>query len=752
MTALGHSFIRRHTATISHPGKRTRIAVLLALGFSSTTAFADDTSKTEQTLPAVEVRSTQENSKLNLDTPSNTGSRLGLTPRETPATVTIVDRATIDARGADDTQEILKAIPGVTAHNAPGSIGVSYRGFNSGSLSQLYNGIDVKYTIASRAIDSWIFDRVEAIGGASSFLNGAGAIGGSINYITKLAQRQDISEGRIRLGTDDMKEASIGLNRRIAGGEDGSPAHYARLDLNHRDAGSWIDGTKTKSTQLATSLLSDLGRGLTHTLAYEYQNEQVDRPYWGTPLLKPTVGTLHIDEGTRFKNYNSADGEYAQRVQWLRSITDLQVNDALHFTNTFYVYDAQRDYRNVEGYRFSDATNTQVIRSNALLQRHNQRLVGNRVDGTYKGELGGKRSDWSFGVDISLNKQTRFPNSLINTPSTANPPSAIPGSTAVVDPYNPITENFFDIPGMAPGYVADRTNKITTIATYLENRTALIPTLNLVTALRVERIDLDLINRRAISPTAPVSSYQRSYTPVTGRIGLVWDITPNAMAYVQYATAADPPAGSLSTATFGNAITNTELTTGKQIEIGSKLDFWQGRGNAAIAAYSITRENFGITDPNNSANTLLVGKQTSNGIDLSLGLQLTRNWSMQGSFTYVDAYYNAFFDTASRAGNTPSGTPATVANLWTTYAFTPALKGSAGIRRVGKVYGNAANTTVWPHYTLLDLALSYQISPKVSLIGRIKNATDEIYAASVSANSVYLGAPRTADVTLRIAF
>jgi len=717
------------------------IALLIAVLFSSpsllvTNAYAQ--SSEEKTLPVVDVTAPQENSKLNLDTPSETGSRLGLTSRETPATVTVIDRTTIDARGADDTQEILKAIPGVTAHNAPGSIGVSYRGFNSGSLSQLYNGIDVKYAIASRAVDSWIFDRVEAIGGASSFLNGAGAIGGSINYITKLAQRQDISEGRIRFGTDDMKEASIGLNRRIVGSEDGGPAHYARIDLNHRDAGNWVDGTNTKSTQLATSLLADLGHGLTHTLAYEFQNEKVDRPYWGTPLLNPTTGTLRIDEGTRFKNYNSADGMYEQRVQWLRSITDLQVNDVLHFKNTFYAYDAQRDYRNVETYTFN-ATNTLVNRSGVLLQRHDQQLVGNRIDGSYKGELGGRRSDWSFGLDVSLNKQTRFPNSLS-------------GTIGAVNPYNFTTENFFDIPGMTPGFNPDRTNKITTVATYLENRTNLLPTLNLVTALRVERIDLDLINRRAVTASSP-ANYQRSYTPVTGRIGLVWEITPNAMAYIQYATAADPPAGSLSTATFANAINNTALTTGKQIEIGSKLDFWQGRGNAAVALYSITRENFAVTDPNNNANTLLVGKQTSNGIDLSLGMQLTKAWSMQGNFTYVDAYYNTFFqNSVSMAGNTPSGTPATVANLWTTYAFTPALKGSAGIRRVGKVYGNAANTNVWPHYTLLDLALNYEINPKISVIGRIKNVTDEIYAANVSSGSVYLGAPRTADVTLRIAF
>ena len=100
--------------------------------------------------------------------------------------MTTVDRATIDARGAQDTQEILRAVPGVTAHNAPGSIGVSYRGFTGAALNQLFNGINVQYSIASRPVDSWIYDRVEAIGGASSFLYGAGGVGGTINYITKL--------------------------------------------------------------------------------------------------------------------------------------------------------------------------------------------------------------------------------------------------------------------------------------------------------------------------------------------------------------------------------------------------------------------------------------------------------------------------------------------------------------------------------------------------------------------------------------
>lgn len=692
-----------------------------------------------QSLPQIEVvdRIAAPNGRLDLDTPSTTGSRLGLTSRETPASVTVVNRATIDARGAQDTQEILRAVPGITAHNAPGSIGVSYRGFGSNSLGQMFNGINVQYSIAARPVDSWIYDRVEVIGGPSSFLFGAGAVGGSINYITKLPERHEFSEAQIRLGTQGLKEASVGLNRRIAG-EGGAGSHYLRIDLNHRDTDSWTDGTRGRSTQLAASLLSDFGGGWRHTLAYEFQDEHVDRPYWGTPVLNPATATLRIDPATRFRNYNSSDGLYAQQVQWLRSMTDWQASDALQFKNTFYVYDALRDYRNVESYRFN-AANTAVQRYASLLQRHDQQLVGDRVEGIYKGTLAGLRSDWSFGADVSVNRQTRFPNSSASVVSTVNP-------------YDFVTDAFFRESGLRPGFNPDRDNKVTTAAVYLENRTQIAPALSLVTALRHERIDLDLTNRRAVTAASP-ASFERDYNPTTGRVGMVWDVAPNANLYLQYATAADPPSGILTTASFADVRNNSDLTTGTQAELGSKLDFWQGRGTATLAAYRIVRKNIATQDPTNSALTILAGEQTSRGIELAMGLQPAPRWSMQGNFTYVDAKY-ARFDQGgvSLAGKTPINTPATVANIWLAYAVTPAVEASVGVRRVGKVYADAANTMQWPAYTLLDLGLSWKLSRTVMLTVRIRNATDRIYAANAGTAQVYLGAPRTADITLRAAF
>ncbi|MDQ1919214.1 TonB-dependent receptor [Massilia sp. CCM 9206] len=690
--------------------------------------------RADEPLPTVEITGSapRANGKLNLDTATATGSRLGLTPRETPATVTLVDRAMIDARGAQDTQEILRAIPGVTAHNAPGNIGVSYRGFGSGSISQLFNGVNVQYAIAARPVDSWIIDRVEAIGGPSSFLFGSGAVGGSINYITKVAERRDFSEAQVRLGTDGLKEASIGANQRLG------DQHHIRIDLNHRDADSWIDASGARSTQLAASLRSDLGPRFTHILAYEFQEENVERPYWGTPLLNPVGGRARIDPATRFKNYNSADGVYAQRVHWLRSVAEWRASDAVQLTNTVYAYDAVRDYRNVESYRFNPA-NTAVERSGILLQRHEQRMLGERLDATYKGELAGRRSDWALGIDVSVNRQTRFPNSL-------------PASLGSVDPYAFATERFFDIPGMSPALRPDRDNKVTTRAAYIENRTAIAPSLNLVSALRHERIELDLVNRREINAANP-ASFARRYSPTTGRAGLVWDLAPGTTAYVQYATAADPPSGVLSTASFGDVRNNSDLTTGRQGEIGAKLDFWQGKGAATVAAYRIERKNIATQDPDNSAVTVLVGEQSANGVELSLGLQPTRRWSIQGNLTRVDAQYEQYRQGGvSLAGKTPANTPRSVANLWLGYAVTPAIKASLGLRYVGSVYADAANSIAWPAYTLLDLGLRYQISHDVTVVGRVRNAGDRVHAVNLGASMAYLGAPRTADLALRVAF
>lgn len=713
--------------------KQLLIPLLLAGGFG--VAHGEETTQ----LGAIVV-SAQPEDAVGLNKPVQTGSRLGLTLKETPASVSVVDREVIEARGIDSTQEALKSVPGITSSSAPGAPGnVYYRGFSSGSVTQLFNGITVQYdAIAGRAVDSWIYDRVEAIGGPSTFMYGAGAVGGSINYVTKLAHREgNLMEAKAAYGSYDANQLAFGINRKLA------DQHYVRFDINRNAMSGWSEGTKREAWQVAGSWLWDLTPNVSHTLALEKQQETVDRPYWGTPLLKPVAGELRIDEGTRFKNYNSRDGLYEQDVQWARSILDIKASDTLRFKNTLYHYDALRDYQNVETYAFN-ATNTLVTRSNAYLQRHDQKLDGNRFEFSWNSRMFSLPSDWAGGIDVSRNEQTRFPTSKTNL-----------ASNTTVNPYNFSTGYFFAESGIAPAYPPDRTVKVNTLALFLENRTKLSDRLALLTGLRHDDIDLEVTNHRTATVTDP-AFFKQNYTPLTGRVALTYDIAPTANVYAQYSTAADPPAGILTTATFAQ-VRDFDLTTGKQTEIGSKFSFNEGKGSGTVAYFDIERKNVSTTDPSNPNVSIPVGQQSSRGIELTAAYKLLSNMQVAGNVSQVRSEYDEFNEkvgavSVSRKGNRPVNTPKNIGNLWLTYQPSSTWELGADYRYVSDRYADTANTIYHDSYQLLGAFVSYKIDRKTKITLRGKNLTDEIYAENLGTSMMYLGAPRTAELSLHATF
>lgn len=713
--------------------KQLLIPLLLAGGFGAVHGE-------EATQLGAIVVSAQPEDAVGLKKTVQTGSRLGLTIKDTPASVAVVDREIIEERGIDSTQEALKSVPGITSSSAPGAPGnVYYRGFSGGSVTQLFNGITVQYdAIAGRAVDSWIYDRVEAIGGPSTFMYGAGAVGGSINYVTKLAHREgNTMEAKAGYGSYDANQLAFGINRKLA------DQHYVRLDINRNAMNGWSDHSEREAWQAAGSWLWDISPNVSHTLALEKQKETVDRPYWGTPLLKPVVGKLDIDDKTRFKNYNSRDGLYEQDVQWVRSILDIKASDTLRFKNTLYHYDALRDYQNVETYAFN-AANTLVTRSNALLQRHDQRLNGNRFEFNWNSRLFSLPSDWAGGIDYSSNEQTRFPTSITNLVS--NTP---------VNPYDFTPGDFFSESGIAHAYPPDRTVKVNTRALFLENRTKLTDQLALMAGLRHDDIDLEVTNHRTVTATNP-AFFKRNYKPLTGRVALTYDITPTANVYAQYSTAADPPAGILTTATFAQ-VQDFDLTTGKQAEIGSKFSFADGKGSGTIAYFDIERKNVSTTDPANPNVSIPVGQQSSRGIEVSTAYRLLSNVQVAGNWSHVRAEYDEFNEkvgavSVSRKGNRPVNTPKNVGNLWLTYQLTAAWELGMDYRYVSDRYADTANTIYHASYQLLGAFVSYKVDRNTKITLRGKNLTDEIYAENLGTSMVYLGAPRTLDLSIHATF
>lgn len=704
------------------------IVLAMLLG-SCMCAHAQTTQRVEVSAPAA----------AKLDQAAATGSRLGISVRETPATLTVLDRADIDAIGAVDTQDVLKLVPGVSFSSQPGSPGsVFYRGFGSASLAQLYNGITVQYdAIAARPVDAWIVDRVEAIGGPSSFLHGSGAVGGSINVITKIADTQgDLSH--LRLAAGDRRQAALSLQR-------GFGDQVLRADLNTTRGTVDTLGRDRDAWQAALSWRSGFGATLAHTLAVEQQHEFVEQPYWGTPLLRDpsnaVLGEVRVDPRTRGVNYNVVDGKYVQDVLWVRSILEWRPSASTRATHTAYHYEALRDYENVEVYTWV-AANTRVERSSALLQRHNQDVRGSRAELSHQASLGGLRSDFAVGWDFSFNRQTRYPLSVA-------------GPFDRTDPYAPTDTYFYQTPGIVPGFNPGATNRLRTLALFAENRTVLAPGWALTTGLRADRIELGVRNHRTVTATNP-ALFETSFKPVTGRVGLVHDLTPAWQVYAQYSTAADPPSGLLATAGFA-ALRNFDLTRGRQLEVGSKASFDSRRGELSVALYDIERRNLSITDPNDRTKVVPVGRQSSRGAEISARWRPTPQWQGSVQLAWTDARFDDFFETVgttvvSRAGNTPANTPAWVAGAQLAWRVLPSLELAADWRHVGKRFANTANTIWEGAYDLLGLAVRWQATSGVSVRLRVDNATDKTYSATLGSNLVYLGAPRSVSAGVDIRF
>ena len=106
-------------------------------------------------------------------------------------------------------------------------------------------------------------------------------------------------------------------------------------------------------------------------------------------------------------------------------------------------------------------------------------------------------------------------------------------------------------------------------------------------------------------------------------------------------------------------------------------------------------------------------------------------------------------------GNLPPNVPRKTGNLWADYRFAGVpLTVGAGVRGVGGMYTNNANTVRINGYWLGDVHASWYISP-ATLTLRVRNVTDKLYATWAGANAsnqVMLGEPRSVELSARFDF
>ncbi|MCS4509907.1 TonB-dependent receptor [Xylophilus ampelinus] len=682
-------------------------------------------------LPTQQVTDTRPEAggSLDLDLPGETGSRLGLAPRETPASVSRIDGAEMAERSLTRAQDAAVRLPGVTESPAPGNGGTALaaRGFvGHDSVAQMVDG--TRLVVANGTVtypfSTWPLEGVEVLRGPASVLYGDGALGAAVNYLTKrpLFDRGE-REAFVGAGSYGLLQAGVGLR----GPVNEVLAYSLYLDAD-RSGGYNLDMAYRRQNLSAALALRPTG-ALRIDLSVDAGHNH-DGHYFGTPLRGGV-----LDDRLRRTGFNLADGmvRYDDRV-W-RAKVEYRAAPGLRLRNETYRLTSQRHWRNAETYAF-DTTGTRVNRSDYVEILHDQQQTGNRFDATLDGQIAGRRNRFVVGVDGYRTRLLHTNNAPYDGGSTVDPFAVAPG---VFDSPVPTT----------PG----RRSTLETRALFAENALDLAPRWKLVAGLRSDHMELDFTNLRSSLPGARQA---KIYTPVTGRIGLVWAANDALSLYGQYGTGTDPLSGSLSLPNGSDAY---DLTRGRQLEVGAKGSVPAVRGEWTVALYQLQKRDILSREPLDPAVAQQIGRQSSTGIELALAAEPLRGWTVDANASFLRARYDRFDEAQagggvlSRSGNTPPDVPERSAGLWTAYRFRPQWQAGFGARHVGPRQANAANTARLPSYAVLDASLSYAYSRRLTVALAVKNLADKVYALSGAGDVFWLlGAPRTVQLTARARF
>ncbi|MBX9825509.1 MAG: TonB-dependent receptor [Xanthobacteraceae bacterium] len=690
---------------------------------------------------------------LNTNVIAEIGSRLGLTPRQIPATVEVIDKQTIQDRGLKTTTDVAEAMVGVTAGDAPGAPGAfSMRGQTFSQVNILYNGINLGPTgFTSRITDTANLEQVEVLKGPASLMSGLGAVGGAVNFVTRKPHTGPI-QNEFYTSWDSFDGYRVAYG---SGGSTNIKGLDYRFDITRSSNQSFIDDTYAKLFNVSGQINYQVTADFKVWIAAEYKQDR-ERFYWGTPVVPvafaganaqsgvvsgnwvsnyngTNLGPVTVDNRTLRTTYNVLDNDSRADQLWLRGGFDWMITNNLRFKNQTYGFDAQRKWFNNEVNAFN-ATDNLVDRERFFVA-HDQKLIGNISDLIFDSVIFGmeNRATTTLAVshlDFKPRQSTNFPFDQV---TLVNPNRGL---------YGP---NLFE---------SLRTT-VDSISLSLEDRLKITRNFALVGGVRVERIEFE---RFALRPGFP---FGKSFDPVTGRIGYTWEALPGLTFYSQYATAAD---AAVATVFNISATRPQELTTARTYETGVRHLFWDNRAEWLLSLYDIERKNvYSPLGPRNLVD--VAGTVRSKGVELSGAVRPTDQLKIWGNVAWTRAKFEDFspanFDFN---GKTPPNVPRFIANGGASYRFKTAwpVEVGASVRHVSDRYVWYDNAVTMLGYTtadafvFVDIPKSYfMMVDQTRLAFRVRNITDKIYAILADPgypDQVLLGAPRSYEVSAAFKF
>ncbi|WP_321816038.1 MULTISPECIES: TonB-dependent siderophore receptor [unclassified Paraburkholderia] len=684
---------------------------------------SDSSTAADTALPAVKI-SAQNAADSHDPTVSGAALKSNVALTRTPQSVSIIERKQMDEQNVQTVAQALRYSAGVVPETR--GIGDRYdslqmRGFGGfggnavyvNFLDGLNMGRGLSYAVPQ--IEQYGLQRIEVLRGPSSILYGQANPGGVVVLESKRPEADHVNEVMLGAGTHNRWEGAFDLG----GALDTDKRVLYRFVGLARDADTQVNGTKEQRIYVAPSLTlrPDANTELTLLASYQYDP---NNGYYG---FLPRYGTVSYNpNGQIGTGFNDGDPNYDH---FRREQVTLGYAFSHRFNDTFTVRQNTRymhmwsDYQTVYSSGYTNSTNRYLKRLTTASMEHLDALsTDTQLESDFN--TGPLHHAVLTGIDYQMTMADRRLSS---------------GSASSLDITAPVYGQAIADPKLA-SYTRQRTDDL---GLYVQDQI----TLDKWSFVLGAREDFASTNANEYVKHTSSSQFDRAFT---WRAGVLYAFDNGLSPFASFSRSFQPVTS--GTTQDGSAL---KPSTGRQFEVGLKYQMPGTTSFTTLSLYDLEQHNVSTPDPTNSSYRVQTGAVKSRGVELETHLNLTRELSLIAAYTYTSAWVSSANDTS--LGHTPAAVPKQTASLWADYTLhRGTLKGlgmGAGVRYIGSTYGAADDSFKVGSFTLVDLALHYELRNWRFALNASNLFDRQYVAACASATQCFWGVRREVIGTAR---
>lgn len=653
-------------------------------------------------------------------------TRLVLTPRETPQTVTVVTRQHMDDFNLTSIDKVMDHTPGVTRTTTDSYRSQYYaRGFQITNFQ--YDGIpiladSINYAVGQTSSDMIQYDRVEVIKGASGLTTGAGAPGATINLVRKKPTSEFFGHATAEYGRWDNYRSELDISSPL----NDSGSIRGRIASSFQDKQSYLDRFKVQTRAYYGILEIDLSPQTMLTIGGNYDKRTPDGDSWGgIPMFDSNNNEVHVS-----RSYNVA-ASWSRAEQFSHAFfTQLDHQFDNGWSGRAY-YTFQRNAYDIKmgAVRGSpDVSNGNSSIVNMGYNRYRARTQALEAYARGPFELFGRTHELAVGASAYQN-------------DTSGKGSGGVVRVAIDDFYQ--WNGDIQQPENFTAKSAWEDDRINQRAIYASGRFSLTDDFALILGSRVTNY------RRG------GYSNMRESGEVIPFAGITYDLNDNFSVYASYTKIFKPQ----SAKDKNNSVLDPD--EGDSYEGGFKGEWFNGRLNASLAYFEIRQDNRAESvgwDDIRSQSIYEGKKAKTKGVELEITGELAPSWNIQAGLTHQVVREDENNEKLTTQA------PENQFKLYTTYRF----PGTWNNLTIGG--GASYQGTTWQEaldyygndiqlrqeaFWLVNLMGKYQFNDKVSATLNISNLFDKHYYTGYG-NTFYpstsvktYGEPRNMMLTTR---